>query len=217
MHEHQKVPIRIQGLNAQWRALAHLGLERTYARHSTINMHGCQYFHLILQGSVNMVRLAENGEEWDLYQAGPDCLINDLPAISHLDNYVTYYCIEPVHTLQFPAALLEQELFYQQYPDLALNLLHTVMHKLSFFFSYAAHIAPALAEERICVFLYNMLPERSPAVTIHPKINQVQLAARCGLHPTTVARVLRKLRRAGIIGAYTKNKLEILKPEKLRP
>lgn len=45
-------------------------------------MEGCRFFHLLLEGNIDMVSLSGTGKEWTLFQAGPLCLINDIPAIT---------------------------------------------------------------------------------------------------------------------------------------
>ena len=46
--------------------------------------------------------------------------------------------------------------------------------------------------------------------------SQSDVAAMMGLHQTTVARLIRRLREEGIIGRFTKRELQVLDRERLR-
>ena len=47
-------------------------------------------------------------------------------------------------------------------------------------------------------------------------MSQSDVAAMMGLHQTTVARLIRRLREEGIIGRFTKRELQVLDRERLR-
>ena len=47
-------------------------------------------------------------------------------------------------------------------------------------------------------------------------MSQSYVAAMMGLHQTTVARLIRRLREEGIIGRFTKRELQVLDRERLR-
>jgi cyclic nucleotide-binding protein len=205
---------RLEGLNAPWLSVAPLGKSGRHAPGARLPVRGCRFFYLILKGRITMTCLNGKGEEWGMFHAGPLCLVNELPAITQVDNHVSYACRGEVEAIRFESALLRDPAFYAQYPGLILNLMMTVNRKLSFFCCYSLDIVRDTAFERVCGLLARLTQGQGGSFSIG--LGQKELGTQIGLHPTSVSRVVRRLRKEGIIGAFTKRRLEILAPDALR-
>lgn len=205
---------RLEGLNALWLSVVHLGTRERYASGARLAVRGCRFFYLILNGRITMICLNGKGEEWGMFHAGPLCLVNELPAITQVDNHVSYVCRGEVEAVRFESGLLRDPAFYAQYPGLILNLMMTVNHKRSFFFCYSLDIVRDTAIERVCGLLVRLTHGQEGSFSVG--IGQKELGTQIGLHPTSVSRVIRRLRREGIIGAFTKRRLEIFDSDELR-
>ena len=128
MNRRTQAEFWLERLNQAWEAVIPLGKLETYEDQETLRVEGCRFFHLLLEGNIDMVSLSGTGKEWTLFQAGPLCLINDIPAITGIDNHVRYICCGQVRTVRFESRLLRDTSFFRSYPDLARNLLTTVLH-----------------------------------------------------------------------------------------
>ena len=150
MNRRTQAEFWLERLNQAWEAVIPLGKLETYEDQETLRVEGCRFFHLLLEGNIDMVSLSGTGKEWTLFQAGPLCLINDIPAITGIDNHVRYICCGQVRTVRFESRLLRDTSFFRSYPDLARNLLTTVLHKMEFFLSYAIEQQESSGLERLC-------------------------------------------------------------------
>lgn len=203
----------LEQLNAPWLAAVCLGEKEQYLPHDCLRVEGCRFFHLILSGRIAMQCLNAAGREWTMFEAGPLCLVNELPAVSQVNNHVSYRCLEQVQSVRFEYSLLSDPEFYREYPELVLNLMATIRRKLFFFSDYASDAVEGFALERICRLLVRMTDGR--AGTFCSGQGQKELAVQAGLHPSSVSRIIRQLRERNIVGAFTRRRLEILQPEAL--
>lgn len=208
------VPERsLERLNAPWLDAVCLGEKEQYLPHACLRVEGCRFFHLILSGRIAMQCLNAAGREWTLFEAGPLCLVNELPAVSQVNNHVSYRCLEQVQSVRFEHSLLSDPEFYREYPELVLNLMTTIRRKLFFFSDYASAAVEGFALERICRQLVRMTSGRAGIFCTGQ--GQKELAVQAGLHPSSVSRIIRQLRERNIVGAFTRRRLEILQPEAL--
>ena len=166
MNRRTQAEFWLERLNQAWEAVIPLGKLETYEDQETLRVEGCRFFHLLLEGNIDMVSLSGTGKEWTLFQAGPLCLINDIPAITGIDNHVRYICCGQVRTVRFESRLLRDTSFFRSYPDLARNLLTTVLHKMEFFLSYAIEQQESSGLERLCRLLVQLTGGRQGCFSI---------------------------------------------------
>ncbi len=115
MNRRTQAEFWLERLNQAWEAVIPLGKLETYEDQETLRVEGCRFFHLLLEGNIDMVSLSGTGKEWTLFQAGPLCLINDIPAITGIDNHVRYICCGQVRTVRFESRLLRDPSFFREY------------------------------------------------------------------------------------------------------
>ena len=151
----------LEQLNAPWLAAVCLGEKEQYLPHDCLRVEGCRFFHLILSGRIAMQCLNAAGRDWTMFEAGPLCLVNELPAVSQVNNHVSYRCLEQVQSVRFEYSLLSDPEFYREYPELVLNLMATIRRKLFFFSDYASDAVEGFALERICRLLVRMTDGRA--------------------------------------------------------
>ena len=213
MNRRTQAEFWLERLNQAWEAVIPLGKLETYEDQETLRVEGCRFFHLLLEGNIDMVSLSGTGKEWTLFQAGPLSLINDIPAITGIDNHVPYICCGQVRTVRFESRLLRDTSFFRSYPDLARNLLTTVLHKMEFFLSYAIEQQESSGLERLCRLLVQLTGGRQGCFSIG--MGQKECGLHIGMHPASFSRLVTGLRRQGILGASTRHRLEILDADRL--
>lgn len=213
MNRRTQAEFWLERLNQAWEAVIPLGKLETYEDQETLRVEGCRFFHLLLEGNIDMVSLSGTGKEWTLFQAGPLCLINDIPAITGIDNHVRYICCGQVRTVRFESRLLRDTSFFRSYPDLSRNLLTTVLHKMEFFLSYAIEQQESSGLERLCRLLVQLTGGRQGCFSIG--MGQKECGLHIGMHPASFSRLVTGLRRQDILGAFTRHRLEILDADRL--
>ena len=108
---------------------------------------------------------------------------------------------------------MQYSLFFRSYPDLVRNLLTTVLHKMEFFLSYAIEQQESSGLERLCRLLVQLTGGRQGCFSIG--MGQKECGLHIGMHPASFSRLVTGLRRRGILGAFTRHRLEILDADRL--
>ena len=155
----------------------------------------------------------EDGEEYGKLILGEGCLFNETPALAGTSWYTVFFCcLDAAEIWRFDASLLEDEAFLASHPHLAINLMRSIARKASIFFFHLARTHSTTSMCRLCDLLLQLSNPHQPDLCM----SQSDVAAMMGLHQTTVARLIRRLREEGIIGRFTKRELQVLDRERLR-
>ena len=172
-------------------------------------------FAFLDKGLIRLSSLGENGSERIFLHIGAGCIFNELSCM-HVAPLSTasFLAMEPCEIYQFPKSLLENRDFVLQYPELMMNLVQSLMLKAGAFFGQIEESVGLSPENLVCRYLFRLQEDAS--LHLRPKFSQSDLALALGLHRSTVCRVLHDLRERGILGEFTRTKLEILDREGLR-
>lgn len=214
-HTSRSTEICLEGINAPWGEVLHLAVRSSYPKgHKTLG--SClQGFYYIASGRVRLSYLNEDGEEYGKLILGEGCLFNETPALAGTSWYTVFFCcLDAAEIWRFDASLLEDEAFLASHPHLAINLMRSIARKASIFFFHLArtHSTTSISMCRLCDLLLQLSNPHQPDLCM----SQSDVAAMMGLHQTTVARLIRRLREEGIIGRFTKRELQVLDRERLR-
>lgn len=203
----------LEELNAPWREILHLGSACQFAKNHVEPGNKMRGFYFITSGRVRLSYFGEMGEERRSLYLGPGCIFNEIPALGRLNYSVGFSCLEHTEARRFESALLVDKNFIAAYPHLIANLLCSMAKKSSIFFMHLAAIRCVGSMARLCAVLLQLATART-RTNMH--LSQSDAAELLGLHQTTVARLIRKLRHKGIIGRFTKTELQVLDMERLR-
>ena len=200
-HTSRSTEICLEGINAPWGEVLHLAVRSSYPKgHKTLG--SClQGFYYIASGRVRLSYLNEDGEEYGKLILGEGCLFNETPALAGTSWYTVFFCcLDAAAIWRFDASLLEDEAFLASHPHLAINLMRSIARKASIFFFHLARTHSTTSMCRLCDLLLQLSNPHQPDL----RMSQSDVAAMMGLHQTTVARLIRRLREEGIIGRFTK-------------
>ena len=200
-HTSRSTEICLEGINAPWGEVLHLAVRSSYPKgHKTLG--SClQGFYYIASGRVRLSYLNEDGEEYGKLILGEGCLFNETPALAGTSWYTVFFCcLDAAEIWRFDASLLEDEAFLASHPHLAINLMRSIARKASIFFFHLARTHSTTSMCRLCDLLLQLSNPHQPDLCM----SQSDVAAMMGLHQTTVARLIRRLREEGIIGRFTK-------------
>lgn len=201
--------------NSVWRRALSLGkhLHLDKGRRWT-DFPGGDVFAFLDSGLIRLSSLGENGSERIFLHIGAGCIFNELSCM-HVAPLSTasFLAMEPCEIYQFPKSLLEDRDFVLQYPELMMNLVQSLMLKAGAFFGQIEESVGLSPENLVCRYLFRLQEDAS--LRLKPKFSQSDLALALGLHRSTVCRILHDLRERGILGEFTRTRLEILDKEAL--
>lgn len=206
--------LHLADINEHWADLAE-GYERATFPRGKVILPTADYLYFVHSGMVRTSFTTPDGLEWIFIYQKDGCIFNELGVLGQ-HSKVFYTCQTDIVVSLIPSAVLQSLAFSRDYPHLLLNLIETLALKESICFSYMTDLARLSARGRVSQALLALAREHGEARVFVPDITQAEIASMMGLHPTSVARVVRALRSEGIIGAFTKKRLEIVSYDRLR-
>lgn len=200
----------LKDMNLPWRKILHLACRCTLTKSSVLPTGGGFYY--IEKGKVRLGFMGYSGRELGALILGRGCLFNEIPALVSPHYLVGFTVLEIVHAWRFDVSLLHDESFISTYPQQVSNLLCSLARKSGIFFFKMSGSRKRSSLNRLCAFLLHLAENNKDELTM----SQTEVSDMLGMHQTTIARCVRLLRERGIIGRFTKNKLEILDMDALR-
>lgn len=215
-HENNIIFIREQ--NSAWREVLHLASRQNIAKGSRWVDYGhVESFSFLDKGMMRLSSLDRNGNERIFLYIGQGCIFNELGVLNGPGNApfssAALFALEDCEVYHFPQSILYDEAFTIRHPALMMNLVHSLARKAGSFFSQLDESAGLDPETQVCRYLYRAVDEEMH--NGRPRFSQTELALALGLHRSTVCRILRQLRDEGILGEFTRHKLEIKNREAL--
>ncbi|MDR2123415.1 MAG: Crp/Fnr family transcriptional regulator [Desulfovibrio sp.] len=210
-------PIVLQDLNKPWEQMLHTGYNVSFPAGSVITGVGRSRednrIFFIRQGRVCLSHIAANGEERILMYLGRNCMFEETPT-QHDGMDCIFTCVKELRAVSWPAKILNAN-FAALHPELVLNLLCSLSRKTRIFSGRLCELHAFDALGLVCRALYSMYLHRDEGKSPVPNLTQLELAAYLGIHRSSLHLVMSKLREDGIIGAYSKSRVEILDPDRL--
>ena len=206
--------ISIREQNSVWREVLHLASHQSISKGSRWMDDGTHTatFSFLDKGMMRLSSLDRNGNERIFLYIGQGCIFNELGVLNNGPNQTPFssaaiFALEDCEVYHFPQSILQDEAFVLRYPTLMMNLVHSLARKAGAFFSQLDESAGLSPETLVCRYLFRAMEEGMHAT--RPPFSQTELALALGLHRSTVCRILRQLRDGGILGEFTRHKLEI--------
>ena len=207
--------IVMQEQNSAWRTILPLGTRLCLEKgQRLIESLDDACFSFLNKGLIRLSSLGENGNERIFLLIGAGCIFNELGCM-HMAPLSTasFLAMEPCEIYHFPSSLLHDMQFAVEHPELMMNLVQSLMLKAGAFFGQIEERAGLSPETLVCRYLARLQSEGTK--TLQPRFSQSDLALALGLHRSTVCRILHDLREKGILGEFTRTRLEILNRDEL--
>ena len=205
--------LRLTNVNNKWDFLLPNFKQIVYKKNSIIK--GTEQFLFFLEkGIIHTSFTSISGTEWIFIFQQQGCIFNELAIF---DNPMKFqYTTNTECTIrQIPVKTVQSLDFIEKYPDLYINFIEMLALKESISYSYFSDLAYSSAKSKVCQAILALANEHGKAV-FNPGINQSEIGAMLGLHQTSVARVVQDLRKEHILGAFTKNHVEIFNLDLLK-
>ncbi len=215
-----KAPFKLKEANSIWRTILHLGTKQEIPKGNMFLANEDEsIFSFIDKGCIRLECSSLEGKQRILQFMESGCIFREVSAnrqpVTKIYGRAFFVATEDCTIYNFPADFLYESNFIKQYPELIANLLHTIKLKSASFFSLLAGSNEESLERVLCRY-FSQLAANHSSDTFAPQISQADLALILGIHRSTLSRALKELRSAGIIGNFTRFKLEILDKQKLQ-
>lgn len=207
--------ISIRELNSVWRDVLHLGKYQTIPRGARwASLPPNDMFGFLGRGLLRLSSLGRDGHERIALYIEKGCIFNEQGCMSSAPlSTAAFFAMEDCEVWFFPRNLLLDRKFAVEHPEQMMNLVQSLSQKTGAFFSQLDENFGLPLETSVCRYLYRAVEKESGVV--RPHFSQTDLALALGLHRSTVCRILKDLRERGILGDFTKTKLEILDKDAL--
>ncbi len=215
-YKQDRAVFRVRELNAPWREVIHLGERKILSRHHEIGSPEEAVFFFLNRGSIRLSCIAEDGHERVVMIMEQGVLFGEITFMHKSSvHFHSLRTLTECEIFVFPNALLNDIAFCREYPHLILNLVHSLGIKGGAFFSQIYDSNLLDTRGQICRMLSHIWREQGETTTVNPDLSQIDMANILGIHRSSVCRVIRELRNEGVIGHFSKTRLDIIHPEKL--
>lgn len=212
----------INKLNSPWKKVLHLAERKLIEKGESVDLRtgmarsdGTPCFYYIISGKIRLSYINPGGEERTILYAGPETLMNIPTVLIGDEDNTLVTCTQDAEVAMFDAALLSDEKFAAEYPELMINLIHSLCVHIVIHSQRLAETSLTNSVAQVCRIILELSEKNNGKSTFSPGITQHELALLLGIHRTTLTRILCKLKNIQAIGRFTGQKLEILDFDKL--
>ena len=199
---------RIAGLNLAWRELLHLGNKLSYPKNTIIPHETAKGIFYLSKGTVELSYNTSSGHKRIALYYGPGTLINEARTLTGHNLGGTFTCIEPVELYQFDKDLCSLD-FIRTHPHLVQNLLKTMAVKMLLHYCFVTAMGTGSTLSQVCRFIFSFAVALDYPKTFPINLTQQEVADLIGIHRTTLARALQKLKTMRVISKLTMSGVQV--------
>lgn len=213
-HRPQAGPI-ITSTGDAWEKYLGYGIKRKYPANCTLLHPGAvpDTLYYIQSGEVLISNYAAPETISRLFILRSKCVLGLIGMFTPNTSMVSWVTLEPC-----VCYLFNRKDIYETIPrELLLSMLEqmgAMSSSMTRRFAQSSGRRLDVRLARMIIHLVDACPKSDPqppgGLAIVPRVTQEMLSELLGMHPVTLNRVIALLRRKGIIGRFTKNRLEIL-------
>lgn len=211
----QSALFTLEGVNSIWATVLDRSTHISFPKNHEIQTIQSDYFYYLIKGKLKLSCLSANGQERVVMHLGPGTLFNEVSHLHLSAHRHSLHTLEQCEVGRFPDKLLKDTDFFTSHPLLIQNLVQSLGIKTGAFFAQLFDSGLIHVRGRVCRMLHQLWKENGEKPSFRTNVSQVDMAAMLGVHRSSLCREIRTLREQGIIGHFSKAKLEIYHPEKL--
>lgn len=205
---------QVADLNRCWEQLLHFARRHVYAKHAIIPHQQGNSFYYLSDGLVGIFYTASCGRERLTLRVKPGCIFNEARPLSGLAPEGHFVCMQPSVVWHFPEHLLGDPDFISGHAEQISNLLRSMGTKILTHYIFLAEMGTGSHETHLCRFIQAFM-RGSRQRNIPCNMTQEEVASLLGIHRTTLARLVRRLKKRGVISSFTARNITIEDPEEL--
>lgn len=207
---------RIRKLNEPWKEIKHWGTRKSFPKNTELTDLDEDVFYLLEKGLIRISALNESGNEITAFIVEKGVIINEIPHFhTSLNHSHSLRTISQCETIAFPKHMLTDVDFCREYPHLILNLLRSLAIKSGAQFAKMYDSQLFDNKTLFCRALIQIWRENGETKSLCPDLCQADLDEMLGIHRSNLCSIIKTLRHEGIIGKFTKKRLDILDHQKL--
>jgi CRP-like cAMP-binding protein len=170
--------------------------------------------YYIKRGKVRLSHVTVSGQEKMLLYMGEGMLFNEIPMLTVSSDYM-FTCVDNTEAIFWTRKQITAD-FVSQHPELVLNLMESMGRKIQNFYVQLCGMSSYGSFTNVCRILYSMHLFQQKNGVVVPGISKQELADFLGIHRSSLHKALARLQEEGVVGAYTRNYLEVEDVEALK-
>lgn len=199
----------IVNLNMVWEDALDLSTQLNYKKNTIIPHEKHQGVYYIKKGKVKLSYISPNGQERIALTYDIHSIFNEARVFSGYQACGFFTCLTDVKLYLFPKELLQSSEFIQKYPLIIKNLLFTMGAKILLHYSFLSEMGTGKNIVHVSRLILSLSANHDNALTFPAQMTQQEVCDLFGIHRTTLARILRRLKDMGAISAFTARKVVI--------
>ncbi len=165
------------------------------------------YVYFVKHGLLQFSRI-QNDEVLPSFYVGKNALCCEMHVIGHVAQPSHYIAVEQCSLVRFPVQFLRQLVLEK--PEISFLIMESIGMKYSVLLTRINEMGSQHLLRNIARLLLDMASYHQFTHTFTPPISQRELVDFFCVHRSSVNRIIATLRDQGIVGDYTKNRIEIL-------
>ena len=213
------IPCYIKDVSQCWESILHLGRREEYSKNTVFlgSAYGQDRFFYLKSGRFCTFHEVNGMEKLHfIFDRGTLCRESVLVSPFDLQPNFYYKCITDIVLYTFDKRILFNRHFYMEYPELIMNCMLSISIKNIMSQVFTNIVTIKDKEEQIAIYVGYFYQYGHCRKVVTPPLSQSQLAGLLGIHKITMSRIINNWKRDGLLGCYTKTRLEILDIDAIR-
>lgn len=185
--------------NTIWQTIAHLGQKISFPAGTIIRHNQYRGIFYIEKGRVCLSYFSGKGKEVKALYYNQNAIFNEARTFSVLNPDCTFVCVEDCELCFFSREIFKGTDFIRSYPHIIQNLLSTMGEKMLLHYYALTSLRADTDIVNVSRFILRLYCEHGKKLTFNIAYSQQDIADILGVHRTTVARAIRKLKEDDIL------------------
>jgi len=207
---------RVAGINREWQKSLHYATRYVFPKNAVIPHDSKPGVYYLAKGAVVLTYCSACGRERITLFYEEGSIFNEARTFSGYDPDGRFSCATDVEVYLFSKQLLFDFDFIRKNPNLIQNLLKTMGMKILLHYSFLSEMGTGNRMMHVCRLLLSMSKKNGNLLLFSAGMTQQEVANLLGMHRTTLARILRRLIKIGIISKFTLREVRIVNYELLQ-
>lgn len=199
----------VADLNRPWEEILDYATKSVYPKGAEIPHLKIGGIFYLARGSVNLFYTSSCGRERLTLCINAGCLFNEARTVAGYTPEGRYVCTSPSEIWRFPKRLLEDHDFIRKHPAQIANLVRSMGVKMLIHYTFLADMGTGSHEVHLCRFILTLARMNKNKTLFPCGMTQQEVANLLGIHRATLARVLQRLKRLGLIASFTSRNIQI--------
>lgn len=195
--------------NEIWQTITHLGQKLFFPAGTVVRHNQYRGIFYIQSGRVCLSYFSSTGKEVKALYYNKNTIFNEARTFSALNPACTFVCVEDSELYFFEKSIFKDVHFILSHPQVVQNLLSTMGEKILLHYYALTSLRADTDIIHLSKFILQLYHENGGRPHFRMAYSQQDIADILGVHRTTVARAIRKLREDGILGRMSRYEVAI--------